>query len=408
MIPLIPIKGTTDFDIELKLFLNSTSFILQSLAVLFTHVKHDKPRTFIVALLYAVFLGSSAHVFSHRERIDPLETTVTIQPFVLTTPVMNYENDWIAPLVEDLKKPIDFSKCPVCNFTPVKARSPSDSTDRDALIVTAFGSEFTGVDLFVRTFRTSGSKARLIMFTNHDLMPKEMYQLLTDCGVNIVDVPVFKKAPPLQRRKSRFPLIFDLVNTIPEHFNRIMYLDLFDSLFQGDPFIAEINPNQLYATIERSYIKYLWSWRRVRNLPGYDYSVDYEKKIPNSGWFVASPKIVKICVEMVVAMYGPHLKKIRSNDQILFDWLIFSGNYERAGLTTNMTESHYSLWTAIAKDTFGYYSEKLGNFTHKVTDVNPLLFHQYDRNVWMTKAVRNQCPNNNYKINIERFLSKLL
>ena len=408
LIALIPVKDlNTDKGVEIQGFIFAMSMALQACAILFTHVKYDITRNILMFIMFGLYFFYSISTFTERKEIDQLSATVTIEPFVLRTPAMDYQTDWIPKLLEEINKTHDTSKCPLCNFDPVISKSGHNSTPRDFVVVTGFGEEFTNVDLFVRTLRTTGSKANILFFTNLDLMKPELYEILKNCGVIFVDVSAFKNFDPITRRKARFPLIFDLLNTAPQYFDRIMYLDLFDSIFQGDPFTPELNSSILNGGLECGYIRLLWSWRRVRRLPGYDYTPDLEKMYANSGWFVGNSSIVKTIVSMEVAMYGPNFRNIRTNDQIMYNWLIFSNNFKRAGIPYYFREVETSEWPSISKNTFTWYTDKLGNFTNSKTLVRPLLIHQYDRNFYMTPKVVKQCPGNFYKLSYIP-LSKIL
>ena len=157
-----------------------------------------------------------------------------------------------------------------------------------------------------------------------------------------------------------------------------------------------MNDSLVHTGMECSYLSNLWSWRRARQLTGWEFEKDYGKHPINSGWFVAPSHIMKKIVAMEVAVYGPNMN-VRSSDQLIYDWLIFSGNFHRAGVDFHFYNSEESKWPSIARDLFGYNISNIGEFYHWKTGIHPLLLHQYSRNYRITTEVVSKCKGSEFK-----------
>jgi hypothetical protein len=134
-------------------------------------------------------------------------------------------------------------ECKPCNFTSL---TPSFSTPRDAVFaaVTTFGA---GVKRMIRSLRTSGCQASIILFvTDNVIFPSE----LTACNLTFVQVG------PLTERASRSPYKIrwewyhiHLQSNIGKY-DRIFHVDAFDTFFFGDPFSEAPNTSVLYFQME--------------------------------------------------------------------------------------------------------------------------------------------------------------
>lgn len=130
-----------------------------------------------------------------------------------------------------------------CTFTPVLAPS---STPRDAIFtcVTKFGS---GVDTLVRSLRTSGCLASVIIFASaHVVFPAEFISY----GVTIVcDEPAGQRSAR-SPYKVRWEWYYSYLRSAPDRFDRIMHTDAFDAVCFGDPFALAVEPGKLYFQTE--------------------------------------------------------------------------------------------------------------------------------------------------------------
>lgn len=138
--------------------------------------------------------------------------------------------------------------CQLCNYTPV---IEPKSTIRD-LIMTATTEYNINLLRLIRSIRTSGCIAKIIIFTTNNVkFPKS----LLSCGVEQIVM-----SPPTLRvlqspHKTRWEWYFDYLKNHPNKYDRVMHVDAFDTFFFGDPFAFASDYNTLYFQQEGQIIK---------------------------------------------------------------------------------------------------------------------------------------------------------
>jgi hypothetical protein len=108
------------------------------------------------------------------------------------------------------------------------------------------------VEVFVRTLRTTGCRARCVLFVDAKAItgePPEFFATLFDCGVQLVNLG----NDPAARLGTDFLRQFvyhRFVVTNLEYIHRVLAVDLFDTFFQKDPFIARFQADRVYYSDE--------------------------------------------------------------------------------------------------------------------------------------------------------------
>lgn len=369
----------------------------------YTNTVHKQPEQRGKSITAIVFIGYLIHLlillirsFSDNE----IRAYVSMEPYIMRTPFINYTSSWLKDLQPKLALVPDFSECEFCNFTGTIGKYKPNSDYNDTVVVTGFGKRDSEIEFFVRTLRSTGSKARIVMFTSQDEHSPRLAEILKKCQVVVVDIPDFKNFHFLLKRKTRFPLIFDMLNTYPEYFDRIMYNDLFDTFFQGDPFTEEISKDTVTAGTEKGNMFNRWVYVRARKLAGWKWTKHrYEASI-NSGFFVGSAAHMKAICELEIAVYGPNFK-VRSSDQVILNYLYYTGQFRYLGIEWNLSSSPVSHYPSIAADVTGYDNPALGRIIHRKTGTRPLLIHQYNRNWKYTRILHDYCPGSKYEFTLK-------
>jgi hypothetical protein len=87
--------------------------------------------------------------------------------------------------------------CPLCSFKVPKDGDIPNSSERDVILALAVG-RLRNTDLFLRTLRTTGCRARCVFFVNSRAKSghgADFFASLSDCGVQLVDLgpnPAFR------------------------------------------------------------------------------------------------------------------------------------------------------------------------------------------------------------------------
>ena len=136
--------------------------------------------------------------------------------------------------------PENAKDCKLCNYT--SNNEISDSTKKD-LIITFCTLKTLNVALFQRTLRTTRSNASLVvLFDNVALnsMDKVTLEFFKNCSTQIIMIPQFPfPARGAEIKNFLMPLMYTFLMVNRHLINRVIFADIFDCLFQRDPFSSE-------------------------------------------------------------------------------------------------------------------------------------------------------------------------
>ena len=147
-----------------------------------------------------------------------------------------------------------YSENLLCNF--VVSTKGCNSTPRDIVISSAV-SKTTNIVLFQRTLRTTGTNATLILFLDQeaiDNMDPDTKRFTEQMNTQIFLIP----KPPSSGMKIKNFIAYLVKEFLRENefnINRVIVMDLFDSLFQEDPFNIQMPNDKLQLVHENIYNK---------------------------------------------------------------------------------------------------------------------------------------------------------
>jgi hypothetical protein len=130
--------------------------------------------------------------------------------------------------------------CPSCNFT---SNTTPVSTSRDVILIPALTS--CDSDRFIRTLRTTGSRARVIVFFSK---PKSASALCTRYFKPCDAEPVFLQTD--LTTQSRYSIFAQWLRAHHSEIDRVIVSDSIDIIFQGDPFQILRNSTELLFACE--------------------------------------------------------------------------------------------------------------------------------------------------------------
>lgn len=186
---------------------------------LFLQYRRSKFYYFIYLLIFAVFIIIILNCFAYFYH----------NPFLIKNTSIATDND--------------FSKCKLCNFTPVIF---PNSSGRDAVftMLTKFG---PGSERLIRSLRTTGSKAKIFIFTPEGvLLPEWVFE----CGVRQVFMGPMTSRTKKSPYKIRWEWYYEFLKENVNDFDRILHTDAFDVFFFGDPFAFAPDKSALYFQME--------------------------------------------------------------------------------------------------------------------------------------------------------------
>ena len=207
-----------------------------------------------------------------------------------------------------------------------------NSTPRD-VVISGASSKFTNGVLFQRTLRTTRSNASLVLFMDQvalDSMDKDSLQFTKQMNTQIIKIP----SPPGKgvRTKNYFAYVFkEFLRENENEIDRVVFLDLFDSLFQEDPFNTKLPTDKLHLVDENVKNKNNLGTQLFANhtIKGFKFdNITGEMKTINSG-YVGGP------VLLVIAYFTEQLTLLTlssGDDQGSINILYVTGDFERKGI----------------------------------------------------------------------------
>ena len=143
----------------------------------------------------------------------------------------------------------DIDKTLFCNFTA--DTNESNSTPKD-VVISASIKHAKNLILFLRTLRTTGSKCSIVLFLDKQCITnidKETLEGAMSFGIQIIITPE-TEASGAQTKNYMGYIIKEFLRENYCEIDRVIYADLFDTLFQEDPFNIYFPTNSLHLVDE--------------------------------------------------------------------------------------------------------------------------------------------------------------
>ena len=136
--------------------------------------------------------------------------------------------------------PEEAKNCKLCNFTSIN--DISDSTKKDVII--SFSILKThNLALLQRTLRTTKSNASLVLLLDQqaiDSLDEITKQFFKNCSTQVVIMPVeVFQSHDASPKNFMIPLMYLFLKMNRHLINRVIFVDLFDTVFQSDPFSSK-------------------------------------------------------------------------------------------------------------------------------------------------------------------------
>ena len=141
-------------------------------------------------------------------------------------------------------KDIPVNNCHTCNYKV--HNEAANSQNNDLVIGVALGG-FSNEFFFSRTLRTVGSKCKLVFLCDRDAfssLTKDRYEQTVRCGAQFIVLDNKKWIDYWSHAAGAYYYVLAFLLRNRGKFNRIIFQDLFDSIFQGDPFTTDLIPGE--------------------------------------------------------------------------------------------------------------------------------------------------------------------
>ena len=287
----------------------------------------------------------------------------------------------------DYYSPKNLKKCSICNFLPKNYFSTSISKD---IIITIMINSYTNLIACIKSLRTTGCKASFFIFTDDNTIkniPLKLLNFLNNCKCFLINIKEFPNLSSREFWGFRYLLIQKFLVSHQYNINRVLIIDLFDTIFQGDPFTNLIDKNFIYfssefQSISKCYINYDW----IKTIDPINYLNFANKTIINGGTIIGGLYPILKFLNIFFSLFNPNdLSSMIIDDQGYINYLIYSNFLKNINFLIDISgEILVSLnkvlvWQRIPND----YT--IGNFQFKSNLKFPSIIHQYK----FDKACRN-------------------
>ena len=256
---------------------------------------------------------------------------------------------------------------------------------------------------FVRTLRSTGSRASVfILFddASYRKLSTDTFQLFENCSVhvyNIGTVPHFKHYNDVFAHKH--VLIFDFIYKMASHLDRILLVDLYDSVFQSDPFMSTVDPDAFTVTHEsRKTKKDHCNKVRIRPVIQYDPKTMGNMQTLNAGIMYGGPDVIMKYHTLYFHQFNIYdiANTHKTCDQGYLNAFYLTHQLEPALKKVNYwyrKEGFETLASILSKMPKCLQLGKL-----KYGGTRAVIVHQFDRSSMLTAMVILACPKGNYQV----------
>lgn len=319
---------------------------------------------------------------------------LTLQSF---KPSNKYENQWYQygyREISDYKSDVS-THCTLCNFSSRNHRSNSSPTD--VVMVTMLNMTYNILP-FTRSLRTTGSKASIVFFIDNTaegkLKSSKLMNFMTECGCTFINIGTVEKS-----RNTllllRNGVCFDFLQTRPTLFKRVLIVDLFDTVFQGDPFHDQFDESTVGMSLETQKCD-PGQRRGAKNLIGKQADDMKKRKCINVGTIIGPThlviKFLGFYIDYVNNIDPETLAKIVwIPDQVIINSLIVANITQKAGIPIRLYENteDYIVMMNLFRAKLDF---ALGRLQVNKSFGYPLVIHLFDRIQKFCDSVQTLCP----------------
>ena len=286
--------------------------------------------------------------------------------------------------------------CPLCG--PMHHSPSSNSSSRD-LIITVMINMTTNAATFVRTLRSTGCKATVVVFVDQLFMNSlnsRQIKMFAACGVNFINIGQFNQPYKDKVYEARHLLVYDFLLKYRSDFDRVIFIDMADSFFQMDPFTTDFGYYTMGVTSELVTLNNdptnNTQWIQIADPHYFEDEHFYDDRVAVNAGFVfgSMDGFLKYYSVFFSLLCFKRKFAPETIDQGYVNMLYHKGYFQRAGLDLMVT--HPGDWlVSVRGAAFNYRPNRDGLFVMQGTNVAPAAIHQYSRICPVLKGLKSQC-----------------
>jgi hypothetical protein len=255
---------------------------------------------------------------------------------------------------------------------------------------------------FVRTLRATGCQATIVIFIDNiseSNFSSNHLQQLKGCGVifhNVGDIPNITDQPMLGW--VLLPMI-DYIYQMQQFYNRILYSDGFDCVFQRDPFQENLPLDKLQIASERKFFKFDGTNKAwYDSLPYSDKKYDPDFIYLNSGHLYGESSLVAKFYDVFLTHFPyRNFSQVTSNDQPYFNYIYLAGHLKMNGIEVEIDRKN-GIFSVVQFDVIFFGEEKFGSITDNSHTIYAAVVHKYDLYEPLVNEISLICPQNDYSV----------
>lgn len=354
-----------------------------------------------VAFRYDIFvrqtdLVSNVHDWHKNPKAfsEPLQNPGPAPPYVSQATTIDWKT--VVP-TEFLTWTLSDNKgCPLCG--PMRHSPSSNSSSRD-LVITVMINMTTNAATFVRTLRSTGCKATVVVFVDQLFMNSlnsRQIKMFVACGVNFINIGQFNQPYRDKVYEARHLLIYDFLLKYRSDFDRVIFIDMADSFFQMDPFTTDFGYYTMGVTSELVTLNNdptnNTRWIQIADPQYFEDEHFYDDRVAVNAGFVfgSMDGFLKYYSVFFSLLCFKRKFAPETIDQGYVNMLYHKGYFQRAGLDLMVT--HPGDWlVSVRGAAFNYKPNRDGLFVMQGTNVAPAAIHQYSRICPVLKGLKSQC-----------------
>jgi len=297
------------------------------------------------------------------------------------------------------------SNCPLCFFPYHDFGANSSPHD---LVVTMALKKMYSIVPWIRSLRTTGCRATVVLFTDQSTLSSfsnDLREIIAACDIIVHDIGDISSLNPNQVFFSRFIILSDYLRKNNGKYNRVFLADLFDTAFQGDPFNHDFKNDTMYFIDEGFVIgKNTTNSKWIDKIKGFNSSIISHKQVLCGGMTWGGVKPFLSFIEALKSVVDMKTFYIPTIDQGLINYIVHTGIINRFVDKYTIMLPENGITTLGTKYSDFTYKDPFGSIKHKKSGNYLRAIHQYDRSQHMIKSFLESCPKGN--LNITHYMRK--
>ena len=288
--------------------------------------------------------------------------------------------------------PVHLKDCNPCSFKPFNKNSSSTPHD---LILTVGINSLDGGTPFIKSLRATNTNATIVILVDTktlETVDPRMIRIFEKCGAVIIDAGFYSFPSEDKVKDMRFGILNKFLRACGSFFNRVVVVDLVDTVFQGDPFTAEYNWSKLNIGHENIQIrKENITKNLIKEIPNINHTYFMKKQVLNSGVIWGNPESIIEIFEHLLQYMNTNQNNETTSDQGFFNVVVHSGDLKKDGIEYSLHGPN-TAFSTIALNLNNFSNADLGKIKHYKRKNPTLLIHQYDRSLQIIETIIRHCP----------------